>query len=136
MVSYTSYFAVGQSETIILTDLSIEMRAEIEQSYKDEYNLYQRESRQNKQRLEDGLQSQKSETNTSDPVFSEILRQDRIARVRAAIAQLLPEQQELIILIQFQEVKAPDIAKRDNVSPSAISKRLERAEQKLKKLLA
>ena len=72
----------------------------------------------------------------SNPTLSEIIRNETIENVRRAILQLLPEQQELIDLVYFQEVKAADIAKRDNVSPSAISKRLSRAEAQLKKLIA
>jgi len=113
--------------------LAENLLAQIQEIAREEYNCQQREERR-KKKAEQLLRIQQYKIN--DPTLSEILRNEQIENVRQAIAQLLPEQQELIFLIHFQEVKASDIAKRDNVSPSAISKRLTRAEEKLKKLIA
>jgi RNA polymerase sigma factor (sigma-70 family) len=107
--------------------------AEIEEMARLEYNCEQREYRRKLKAKEVGICNNNSNT---DPVLTEIVRREQNKATANAFNELLPEQQELIRLIHLQDVKAREIAKRDNVSDSAISKRLQRAENNLKKLLA
>ena len=56
-------------------------------------------------------------------------------RLRTAIQQLTPDQQEMVQAIYFENVSINDYAARMGVTQSAISHRLQTVKKKLKKLL-
>ena len=56
-------------------------------------------------------------------------------RLRTAIQQLTPDQQEMVQAIYFENVSVNDYAARMGVTQSAISHRLQTVRKKLKKLL-
>ena len=56
-------------------------------------------------------------------------------RLRTAIQQLTPDQQEMVQAIYFENVSVNDYAARMGVTQSAISHRLQTVKKKLKKLL-
>ena len=56
-------------------------------------------------------------------------------RLRTAIQQLTPDQQEMVRAIFFENVSVNDYAARMGVTQSAISHRLQTVKKKLKKLL-
>ena len=57
-------------------------------------------------------------------------------RLRTAIQQLTPEQQEMVQAIYFENVSINDYAARMGVTQSAISHRLQTVKKKLKKFLS
>ena len=56
-------------------------------------------------------------------------------RLRTAIQQLTPDQQEMVQAIYFENVSVNDYAARMGVTQSAISHRLQTVKKKMKKLL-
>ena len=60
------------------------------------------------------------------------LPDERYAELRAAIAQLKPEQQELLIKVFYEEIKQVDIAKSEGVGKTAIENRMTRIYSRLK----
>ena len=71
----------------------------------------------------------------SSSIEADVMLKLRYEQLHKAIMRLLPEQQELIIAIHFHQIPATEIAKRDGVSKSAISHRLERIYKKLREEL-
>ena len=63
------------------------------------------------------------------------LPDEKYAELRAAIAQLKPEQQELLRKVFYEEVKQVYIAKSESVGKTAIENRMIRIYSRLKKLL-
>ena len=63
------------------------------------------------------------------------LPDEKYAELRAAIAQLKPEQQELLRKVFNEEIKQVDIAKSESVGKTAIENRMIRIYSRLKKLL-
>lgn len=63
------------------------------------------------------------------------LPDEKYAELRAAIAQLKPEQQELLRKVFYEEIKQVDIAKSESVGKTAIENRMIRIYSRLKKLL-
>lgn len=63
------------------------------------------------------------------------LPDEKYAELRAAIAQLKPEQQELLRKVFYEEIKQVDIAKSEGVGKTAIENRMTRIYSRLKKLL-
>lgn len=57
------------------------------------------------------------------------------ADLYTAIGRLEPRQQKLIYEVYYEEIKQKDIAKMENVSEAAVSRRLKRAVGQLRKLL-
>ena len=57
-------------------------------------------------------------------------------RLRTAIQQLIPDQQEMVQAIYFENVSVNDYAARMGVTQSAISHRLQTVKKKLKKFLS
>lgn len=72
---------------------------------------------------------------SDEDVESDVIRNERDAALYSAVEQLLPEQQRLIRAVHFEGVPAVEIAKHEGVSKSAISHRLSRAENALRKIL-
>lgn len=70
-----------------------------------------------------------------DDVAGEFEQEEEHNELRAAIAQLLPEQQELIRRVYFQEQSHTEIAAELGVDRSAVSHRVKRALAALKKIL-
>ena len=64
-----------------------------------------------------------------------LLNNEEKARLHKAISELLPQQRELIKKVFFDNIKASAIADSEGVDKSAVSHRLERIYEKLKKLL-
>lgn len=56
-------------------------------------------------------------------------------RLHIAISKLKPKQKDLIISIYFKHISVNDYAKKEGVKPNAISMRLRRAKNNLKKFL-
>lgn len=63
------------------------------------------------------------------------LPDEKYAELRVAIAQLKPEQQELLRKVFYEEIKQVDIAKSEGVGKTAIENRMTRIYSRLKKLL-
>ncbi len=73
-------------------------------------------------------------TDDNDPL-DDILKEERIKELMAAIEKLLPEQKELLIRVYWNNELQKDIAAEEGVSEMAISSRLKRIIKKLKKFL-
>ena len=150
MVSFTCYFVNGDSGTpTMLSELKEKEVEGIKEYFKEEYNCHQREERRKRRALELAMLHSESGTqnenriksgvcryNTSNPVLTDVIRHEKIEMVQRAICKLLPDQQELIRLAYFEDMKQSDIAKQYNTSASNISHKIKRAETRLKKLLA
>ena len=63
------------------------------------------------------------------------MRNERLRRVRYAISQLTPIQQQVLTAYYFQEMTIPQIALERGVQRSTVSRTLHRAEANLKKYL-
>lgn len=101
---------------------------------KEEYNSNQRERRRCKNFL-DTCYRNYDKHYLSQPVFASVERRELYANLGRAISLLLPEQQKLVAQRYFWGIPATEIARRDGVSKSAISHRVGRALDQLKKIL-
>ena len=64
------------------------------------------------------------------------LPDEKYAELRAAIAQLKPEQQELLRKVFYEEIKQVDIAKSEGVKKASIESRLHTIYKKIRKHIA
>ena len=64
------------------------------------------------------------------------LPDEKYAELRAAIAQLKPEQQELLRKVFYEEIKQVDIAKSEGVKKASIESRLNTIYKKIRKHIA
>ena len=69
-------------------------------------------------------------------VAEEVERRERNAEFKQAFNRLTPEQRKLLWQLFYLEIPANEIARREGVDKSAISHRLVRAREKLKKLIS
>ena len=126
----TYKFANGETTEI---EVSEEWGAFVLDLDRLDYNCNQRETRRHCSleafNLDDAYFP--SDVNVED----DIIRNESRENLEAAIAQLLPEQQRLIREIYFEGIPAVEIARREGVYRSAISNRLSRALNSLKKIL-
>ena len=63
-------------------------------------------------------------------------RQAELAKLRGAVEDLLPQQQDLVRMIYFENRTMTSIAVEEGVSVAAIQNRLKKIHQKLKKILS
>ena len=70
-----------------------------------------------------------------DDIQAGLLIKEEYAELHRALAKLTPPQQELIRRVFWEETKQVDIAREQNVTESAIARRMERIYSALKKLL-
>lgn len=70
----------------------------------------------------------------SDPL-DDVLKEERIKELMAAIEKLKPQQKELLIRVYWNKEQQKDIAAEEGVSPQAIASRLKTILKKLKKFL-
>ena len=68
-------------------------------------------------------------------VAASVEKRDNNSRLAKALSELSPSQQDLISALFFQNVSVSEYAKRNGVTPSAITQRKKTALKKLKKLL-
>ena len=126
----TYKFASGETTEI---EVSEEWGAFVLDLDRLDYNCNQRETRRHCSleafNLDDAYFP--SDVNVED----EVIRNESRENLEAAIAQLLPEQRRLIREIYFEGIPAVEIARREGVYKSAISNRLSRALNSLKKIL-
>ena len=126
----TYKFADGETTEI---EVSEEWGAFVLDMDRLDYNCNQRESRRHCSleafNLDDAYFP--SDVNVED----EVIRNENRENLEAAISQLLPEQRRLIREIYFEGIPAVEIARREGVYKSAISNRLNRALNSLKKIL-
>ncbi len=115
-------------------DVSEEWEAVLRDLDRLEYNNNRKSSRHNVKFLD--ATCIRAKNRILQPVPAEVERRERDANLRCAIEQLMPEQRRLIYQIYFLEVPATEIARREGVSKSAISHRLNRVLRKMEKLLA
>lgn len=64
-----------------------------------------------------------------------VLAEEKYAELRVAIAQLKPEQQELIRKVFYDEIKQNEVAENMGIKKAALSRRLSRIYKQLKELL-
>lgn len=70
----------------------------------------------------------------SDPL-DDVLKEERIKELMAAIEKLQPQQKELLIRVYWNKEHQKDIAAEEGVSEMAISRRMKRIIKKLKTFL-
>ena len=70
----------------------------------------------------------------SDPL-DDVLKEERIKELMAAIEKLKPQQKELLIRVYWNKEQQKDIAAEEGVSPQAIASRLKTILKNLKKFL-
>jgi len=63
-------------------------------------------------------------------------RQAQLAKLRGAVEELLPQQQDLVRKIYFEKRTLTSIAVEEGVSVAAIQNRIKKILQKLKKILS
>ena len=126
-MNYTYKFADGSSTEIEISEI---LMAEINELERAEYNNKQRETRRHVSleafNLDDGLFAAYLD------IEAEIENKERNALLHAAIKRLPPKQRHLIYSIYFQGISIKEYAKRQGVTHSAISKRLNTIYEKLK----
>lgn len=126
-------FAEGATVEIEVDDSIGEVIIEIE---KQEYNKNRAETRRHnsieKMEEEEFAQFVDQKQNVETDVETSI-RNDNLY---AAISQLTSEQQELVQKVYFEDQTLTQIAKQDGVSVAAISNRLKKIQNRLKKILA
>ena len=81
------------------------------------------------------LEEQQHVDTTSESQFERMLRDERAARVRAAVAQLPPKQRAALILRTYQELSYQEIAKALGTSVGAAKANVFHALRNLRKLL-
>ena len=68
-------------------------------------------------------------------ILGDLVRSDMSDRLRAAVAELSPEQWALVVRVYVNNEKISDIAREDGVSYEAVQNRLKKIIAKLKKYL-
>lgn len=127
-ITYT--FANGEKSEIEVTE---DWGAIVLDMDRLDYNSNQRETRRHCSLEAFNLDDAYFPSN--EDVEADVIRNERDAELYAAINQLLPEQQRIIRAVYFEGTPAVEIARSEGVSKSAISHRLSRAENALKKIL-
>lgn len=107
---------------------------EIKELDRLEYNSDQRARYRNRKFLAESYGSY-NRYHIPMPVPAEVERREKFASLSRAIRQLLPDQQRLIWQRYIQEIPATEIARREGVSKSAISHRVGRALDQLRKIM-
>lgn len=105
----------------------------MEQMALDEFNLDRKETRRHiyMSELEEKGRYIPNDTNP----LEDVLKEERIKELMAAIERLKPEQKELLIRVYWNNENQQDIASEKGVSQQAISSRLKTIYKFLKKFL-
>lgn len=100
-----------------------------------DYNINHKETRRHISL--DAFESEPIEFSDKQDLIAEFIEGETLEeRLPMAIAQLEPQQQELIHKVFFKGRKKSDIAAEEGVSPAAITDRLSKIYRKLKKFLS
>ena len=98
-----------------------------------DYNLNRKETRRHDY-ISELEEKGRYITDDSDPL-EDVLKEERIKELRAAIEKLQPQQKELLIRVYWNKEFQKDIAAEEGVSQQAIASRLKTILKKLKKFL-
>ena len=98
-----------------------------------DYNLNRKETRRHDY-ISELEEKGRYITDDSDPL-EDVLKEERIKELMAAIEKLQPQQKELLIRVYWNKEFQKDIAAEEGVSQQAIASRLKTILKKLKKFL-
>ncbi|MDR2671890.1 MAG: sigma-70 family RNA polymerase sigma factor [Coriobacteriales bacterium] len=130
-VEYTYRFVNGDEVTIKIDATRKEL---LEDFDREEYNN-NRTARRHRIPLETIENSEGFEGLNDNLPAQEYEKTEMRAALRKAVEGLSPQQQELIDRIFFEDIQQSEIAREEGVSRAAITQRLNRVLEKLKKLL-
>lgn len=131
MKTYTYNFPDGTKSEVDVTDEMYETLTQMDdEERKQTYN----HNRHNIPLSSFDYEGEDFADKNADPSEKVIKCEDE-ERVRIAISKLTEKQQELVTLVYYERVPIVQIAEEQGVDKSAISHRLERIKDKLKKLL-
>ena len=100
---------------------------------KPSFNSHQRETRRHVSL--DALDPEGDKIASDSDPADETVRDEMFAELRAAIEQLEPQQQEILRRVFWEDVKEVEIAKAEGTSRAAVTRRLNRIYDRLKKIL-
>lgn len=121
----------GQSISIEVEDSLGEIIIQLE---KDEYNANRRETRRHES-YSDNNDKRDTLADPAADVETDVIRAVENNRLYQAIQALLPQQQELVQQVYFENRKITDIAQAQGVTEGAVRDRLRKIHERLKKLL-
>lgn len=131
MFAYRYHFSNGETISIDVSDDWGEILIDLD---RQEYNNNHKETRRHyslEGKVYEGM-DYAVEDSSLEALFAGPTDEERL---RTAIQQLTPDQQEMVQAIYFENVSVNDYAARMGVTQSAISHRLQTVKNKLKKLL-
>ena len=123
----TYYFVDNTKTTVSVRDLSDELKAELLTMKREHDNFERYERRRKTQSLTDFYYIE----NNAPSIEDELIRFETHKYFELALKKILPEQRDLIYKIYYLKLSAAEIARSENVSKMAISRRLNRAKSAL-----
>lgn len=145
MITYKYRFLSGNEDIAETTEVEVtqELKEVLESLDREEHNNYRRYQYRITKTLEkegcsnpNYIKIASARLNHSNPVARELERKEQMEKLHSALDRLPHTQKSLLIEVYFMEVKAVDIAAREGLDKSTISRRLKRAKESLKKLYA
>ena len=123
-MKYTYHFANGDSQEIEVTEAQYLILKDADRiEYNNDHANTRRHVSLDMVEADEGMQF-------TDP--SSLPMTESAARLHAAIEQLQPDQQKLLLALYFEEVSFSNFAKQEGVSQPAVTQRLMTAKKKLK----
>lgn len=110
-----------------------ELGKTMEQMALDNFNLDRKETRRHVYMSE--LEEKRHYIPDDSDPLDDVLKEERIKELMAAIEKLQPQQKELLIRVYWNKEHQKDIAAEEGISQQAIASRLKTILKKLKKFL-
>ncbi len=132
MKPYTYNFPDGTTSEVEVTDEMYEMLINMDEEERKQIYNYNRHNVPLSVFTYDG----KDFADKGADLNEKVIKKEDEERVRIAISKLTEKEQELVTLVYYERVPIVQIAEEQGVHKSAISHRLQRIKEKLKKLLS
>lgn len=131
MKTYTYIFPDGTKSEVEVTDETYERLMRMDEDERKQNYNYKRHNVSLSAFTYDGEDFADKDID----LIEKVIKNEDEERVRIAISTLTEKQRELVNSVYYERISVVEIAKQQGVDKSAISHRLERIKEKLKKIL-
>ncbi len=132
IVKYDEFLSKIPGE-VTEVEVDDELGKTMEQMALDDFNLDRKETRRHVYMSE--LEEKRHYIPDDNDPLDDVLKEERIKELMAAIEKLQPQQKKLLIRVYWNKELQKDIAAEEGVSEMAISGRMKRIINSLKKIL-